>query len=188
GQLRPLHVLAPISRGASAMGVRPLPKGCRRRRPAFARRTGIEPAVRDARVCALRQPDHLAGDCAGDGPRRLGGRSVGRDRRLVRAIRAGPARCDGANCVGGIMPTIVIAPYSVAAFPEGGGHFWVYLQYVLGLRQLGCDVYWLEAFRTKGRAERETAALATFRARMEQHGLGGKVLLYVTHSKEPSPE
>src|SRR5207248_5350534 len=39
-----------------------------------------------------------------------------------------------------------------------------------------------------GRAEREAAALATFRARMEQHGLGGKVILYVTHSKEPSPE
>src|SRR5881396_3711441 len=86
------------------------------------------------------------------------------------------------------MPTVVIAAHNVAAFPEGGGHFWVYLQYVLALRQLGCDVYWLEAFRTKGRAERETAALATFRARMEQHGLGGKVILYVTHSKEPSPE
>ena len=64
------------------------------------------------------------------------------------------------------MPTIVIAPYGVAAFPEGGGHFWVYLQYVLGLRQLGCDVYWLEGFRTKGRVEQEAAALATFRTRM----------------------
>ena len=46
------------------------------------------------------------------------------------------------------MPTLVISPYSVATFPEGGGHFWVYLQYVLGMRQLGYDVYWLEAFRT----------------------------------------
>src|SRR5204862_2805655 len=86
------------------------------------------------------------------------------------------------------MPRVVISPYNVAAFPEGAGHFWVYLQYVLGLRQLGCDVYWLEAFRTKGRAEREAAALATFRARMAQHGLDGKVILYVTHSKEPSPD
>src|SRR6266511_3878769 len=86
------------------------------------------------------------------------------------------------------MPNIVIAPYNVAAFPEGGGHFWVYLQYVLGLRQLGWEVYWLEAFRSKGRAEQEAATLATFRARMEQHGLGGKHLLYVTHSKEPLAE
>src|SRR5262245_6121102 len=86
------------------------------------------------------------------------------------------------------MPTIVIAAYNTAAFPDGGGHFWVYLQYVLALRQLGCDVYWLEAFRTKGRTEQEAVALATFRKRMEQHGLGGKVILHVTQSKEPLPE
>ena len=86
------------------------------------------------------------------------------------------------------MPTVVIAPYNVATFPEGGGHFWVYLQYVLGLRQLGCEVYWLEAFRTKGRTELEAAALAMFRARMERYGLGGKCFLYVTHSKQPAPD
>jgi len=83
-----------------------------------------------------------------------------------------------------MMPTLVISPYSVATFPEGGGHFWVYLQYVLGMRQLGYDVYWLEAFRTKGRADREAAALATFRARMKQYGLGEKCILYLTHSNE----
>src|SRR5437867_2251521 len=27
------------------------------------------------------------------------------------------------------MPTVVIAPFNVATFPEGGGHLWVYLQY-----------------------------------------------------------
>ncbi len=86
------------------------------------------------------------------------------------------------------MPTVVIAAHNVAAFPEGGGHFWVYLQYVLALRQLGCDVYWLEAFRTKGRAEREAAALDTFRARMERYGLSGKVILYLTHSQTPMAE
>src|SRR5881394_2973081 len=86
------------------------------------------------------------------------------------------------------MPTLVIAPYNVATFPEGGGHFSVYLQYVLGLHQLGYDVYWLEAFRSKGRTEQEAAALATFRGRMKQHGLEGNCILYLTHSKEPTPE
>ena len=86
------------------------------------------------------------------------------------------------------MSTVVIAPYNVAAFPEGGGHFWVYLQYALGLRALGYDVYWLEAFRTKGRQQQEQAALATFRARMQQHGFVGKFILYVTRSKKPSRE
>ena len=82
------------------------------------------------------------------------------------------------------MPTVVIAAHNVATFPDGGGHFWVYLQYVLGLRQLGCDVYWLEGFRSKGRTEKEAAALATFRARMEAFGLRDKFILYLTHSKE----
>src|SRR6266498_1577260 len=86
------------------------------------------------------------------------------------------------------MPTVVIAAYNVAGFPEGGGHLWVYLQYVLGLRQLGCEVYWLEAFRTKGRVEEESAALATFRARMKQYGLDGNCIFYLIQSKRPSPE
>src|SRR5438876_11981690 len=86
------------------------------------------------------------------------------------------------------MPTVVICAYNVVNFPEGGGHFWVYLQYVLGLRQLGYDVYWLEGIRTTSHGEQEAAALATFRARMDQYGLGGNVILYVKHSDEPSPE
>jgi len=86
------------------------------------------------------------------------------------------------------MPTIVISPFNVAAFPEGGGHFWVYLQYVLGLRLLGCDVYWLEAFRTKGRAEQEAAALAAFRIRMQQYGLDRNYIVYLTRGDECSPD
>jgi hypothetical protein len=49
-------------------------------------------------------------------------------------------------------------------------------------------VYWLEAFRSKGRTEQEAAALAIFRGRMKQHGLEGNCILYLTHSKEPTPE
>jgi hypothetical protein len=86
------------------------------------------------------------------------------------------------------MPTVVVSAFNVANFPEGGGHFWVYLQYVLGLRQLGFEVYWLEGFRSGGDAEQAAAALATFRTRIEQFGLGGKVILYVTHGLKPSPD
>ena len=85
------------------------------------------------------------------------------------------------------MPVVVMSPYNVAAFPRGGGHFWVYLQYALGLRRLGCDVYWLEAFRTKGREEHEAAALEVFRARMQKYGFDGKVILYATRSKKAPP-
>ena len=84
------------------------------------------------------------------------------------------------------MPTVVICPCNVAAFPQGGGHFWVYLQYVLGLRQLGCEVYWLEGFRTKGRVEQEQAALAVFQQRMRQHRI--KPIIYRFSGEQPGPD
>src|SRR6185503_16067417 len=86
------------------------------------------------------------------------------------------------------MPTIVISSYGVSNFPEGGGHFSVYLQYALSLRQLSYEVYWLEGFLTKGRVEREAAALAVFRARMKQYGFDGKSVLYLMRSLEPTDE
>jgi len=85
------------------------------------------------------------------------------------------------------MPVVVIAPYSVADFPEGGGHFWVYMQYVLGFRQLGCEVYWLEALHNMV-GDGQEAALPPFRARMRRHGLEGKCILYAAPSNEPMPE
>ena len=29
-------------------------------------------------------------------------------------------------------------------YPQGGGHMWVFLNWALGLRELGCEVVWLE--------------------------------------------
>jgi len=86
------------------------------------------------------------------------------------------------------MAVVVISAYDVVGFPEGGGHFWVYLQYALGLRLLGCEVYWLEGVPTQSRGGQEAAALATFRARMQEYGLGGKLILYPMLSREPSAE
>lgn len=76
------------------------------------------------------------------------------------------------------MSTVVLSSYNVASFPEGGGHFWVYMQYVHGLRQAGCDVYWLERFRRGKDRARDARAMTTFFERMTRFGLDGKVLLY----------
>ena len=74
----------------------------------------------------------------------------------------------------------VISVYKVANFPDGGGHFWVYMQYAQGLRRLGCEVYWLEQFRppASGDSAQEAALLAPFFERMKRFGLDGKTLLY----------
>ena len=81
------------------------------------------------------------------------------------------------------MPTVVISPYNVLNFLEGGGHFWVYMQYAQGLRQLGCDVYWLEQWRSNGDAEQDAAVLSTFVTRMEPYGLGGMLILYMNREQ-----
>jgi hypothetical protein len=85
------------------------------------------------------------------------------------------------------MPTVVISPFNVVNFLEGGGHFWVYMQYAQGLRQLGCDVYWLENFRSSGDAEQDAAVLSLYAARMEAYGLGGKLILYISRGQTGTP-
>src|SRR5213594_5220549 len=72
------------------------------------------------------------------------------------------------------MITAVISVYKVANFPDGGGHFWVYMQYVQGLLRLGCEVYWLEQFQPAPDPEREAHLLASFFERMKRFGLEGK--------------
>src|SRR5919201_671258 len=85
------------------------------------------------------------------------------------------------------MTTVVISAYNVANNPEIGGHFWVYMQYAPGLRRLGCDVVWLEAYRPHDR-HTPSSAVSTFFRRMERHGLGGRAILYeVAGSKGDAP-
>jgi hypothetical protein len=79
--------------------------------------------------------------------------------------------------------TVVISPHNVVNFFVGGGHFWVYMQYAQGLRQLGCDVYWLENFRSSGNPEQDAAVLSAFTARMKPFGLGEKLILYMSNGE-----
>jgi hypothetical protein len=76
------------------------------------------------------------------------------------------------------VTTVIVSPYHVASFPEGGGHFWVYMQYVLGLRQLGCQVYWLEKFSLDPEGAQGKAALQIFSARMQKFDLQNNFILY----------
>jgi hypothetical protein len=80
------------------------------------------------------------------------------------------------------MATVVISPFKVVNFLDGGGHFWVYMQYAQALKRLGCDVYWLENFRSSGDDQRDRSILDAFRKRMERYGLHNKLILY-THDE-----
>ncbi|HYT71138.1 MAG TPA: hypothetical protein VEK78_07115 [Gemmatimonadales bacterium] len=86
------------------------------------------------------------------------------------------------------MTRVVVSPYGVASFPEGGGHFWVYMQYVQGLLRSGCEVYWLERFHSRGDAAHDARARATLLERLAACGLGGKVLLYTQDERPDGAE
>src|SRR6185437_6003309 len=72
--------------------------------------------------------------------------------------------CLVANCVG---------------YPEGGGHLWVYLNWALGLRALGCRVIWME--RVGGPQgiplARVVAQMESLKKRLERYGLAEAVAL-----------
>ncbi len=83
------------------------------------------------------------------------------------------------------MSTVVVRPYRTLEFLEGGGHFWVYLQYVHGLRQVGCDVYWVEHFDSRGTGHQRSRVQRMLR-RLERYGLAGKVILCTESGGEPT--
>ena len=73
--------------------------------------------------------------------------------------------------------TICLAPANTMAYPNGGGHLWVYLQWALGLRALGCQVIWLEVLDPGRPLEATKADVATLRERLDRYGLSESLAL-----------
>jgi hypothetical protein len=60
--------------------------------------------------------------------------------------------------------TTVCLLANAIAYPKGGGHLWQYLNWALGLRDIGCEVIWLEVIDQRvpvNEVEAYTAALKT---------------------------
>ena len=74
------------------------------------------------------------------------------------------------------MTTVVVSPFMTLDFLEGGGHFWVYLQYVQGLRQAGCDVFWLEQLPS-GRPAPDSSRIEAWLRRLARYGLADRAIL-----------
>lgn len=66
---------------------------------------------------------------------------------------------------------IVLGNGSLARYPQGGGHWTVRLQYLLGLRALGHDVTLLEFLRSTGDTIRDEQLIDSFFRRLEDYGL-----------------
>jgi len=72
---------------------------------------------------------------------------------------------------------VFIGSAFVAQYPAGGGIFWVPLQYLLGLRALGIEAYWLEVLWARGDVARGREQVAIFRRQVETLGVSDWVTL-----------
>ena len=55
-------------------------------------------------------------------------------------------------------------------YPEGGGHFWVYLNWALSLQAAECKVIWLETFKRNTSHEQRAAQLQFLKNRLRPYG------------------
>jgi hypothetical protein len=69
-----------------------------------------------------------------------------------------------------VIPVFVGSGF-VAKYPTGGGIFWVPLQYLLGLRALGVEAYWLEVLWPQSDVARARQYLETFQRYVEALGV-----------------
>jgi hypothetical protein len=73
---------------------------------------------------------------------------------------------------------VVLSATKVAQKGEVGGHFWVFAQYAVALRDLGCRVGWLERFEPTGDGSRDRQLVDRFLHRLSNLGLDHDVVLY----------
>nr|NIN64481.1 hypothetical protein [Anaerolineae bacterium]NIN94714.1 hypothetical protein [Anaerolineae bacterium]NIQ77782.1 hypothetical protein [Anaerolineae bacterium] len=62
-------------------------------------------------------------------------------------------------------------------YPQVGGHFWVYLNWALGLRALGCQVIWLEAVSPRVPAHKVESRLCALKRWLKPYDLAESVAL-----------
>ena len=85
---------------------------------------------------------------------------------------------------------IVLGNGSLAAYPEGGGHWTVFLQYLVGLVALGHDVLWLELLRSTGDERVDRQRIDAFFAHMRAFGVDDRcaVLRHAAEVAHPALE
>jgi hypothetical protein len=69
------------------------------------------------------------------------------------------------------MSTTVCITPGALDYPKGGGLLWIYLNWALGLRALGCKVIWLEGVAPSAPANHIRDNITALKSRLERYGL-----------------
>jgi len=86
------------------------------------------------------------------------------------------------------MSTTVCLSANTLGYPEGGGHQSVYLNWALGLREVGCDVIWLEEVSAKSTEQTILSNVRMLKQRLERYGLAERLALYSRDSQNLQSE
>jgi hypothetical protein len=83
---------------------------------------------------------------------------------------------------------IVLAGGFLAHYPEGAGLWIGFLQYLLGLRALGHDAWWLELLSSSGDPGVDQRRIDGFFARFDEYELGGRAALLLVPTGTTAPD
>lgn len=86
------------------------------------------------------------------------------------------------------MSRTVCLAADAMAYPTGGGHLWVYLNWALSLQAAGCRVIWLERVHPQQPPERWVPAARELVDRVRGFGLDAPLCVYRTVEGEPVDE
>ena len=86
-----------------------------------------------------------------------------------------------------VQGPVFVGSEFVAQYPEGGGVFWVPLQHLLGLLDLGVDAWWLEILYPSGDPTRDQERVDAFLAASQTMGVGERVVLVFCETPRGDP-
>jgi hypothetical protein len=84
------------------------------------------------------------------------------------------------------MSITVCLTANTLAYPGAGGHLWVYLNWALGLRAVGCEVIWLEGLPARTKPKELPELVRELKTRLKRYGLDGQLCLS-SWTDEPLP-
>jgi hypothetical protein len=83
--------------------------------------------------------------------------------------------------------TVCICPRSCIGYPTGGGYLWIFLNWALGLRSIGCNVIWLEEiWPSMGSAEARDLTTALMK-NLQPYGLSNTLALHAPGGGDVPP-
>lgn len=85
---------------------------------------------------------------------------------------------------------LTLANRNLAGYPSGGGHWSVFMQWLLGLKDLDQDFLWLELLGSSGNADKDKRLVEIFFNRFKKYGLEKRaaILLYDSTLNRPKFE